>query len=114
MSHRRESGAVPPWVVPEPSPRKGTSHSEIQQKDTRNSTLSTGDRRVSGPDAAEEKRKSLASGDTHENQRFRSQKLTVLRCPFFAKSSPKHLINNLHSIHAELTLASCPIQMVDG
>ncbi|KAF5399277.1 Dihydropyrimidinase protein 5 [Paragonimus heterotremus] len=73
MSHRRESGAVPPWVVPEPSPRKRTSHSEIQQKDTQNSRLSNDDRRVSGPGAAEEIRKSLASGDTHENQRFRSQ-----------------------------------------
>ncbi|KAF6775758.1 hypothetical protein AHF37_05019 [Paragonimus kellicotti] len=73
MSHRRESGAVPPWVVPEPSPRKRTSQPEIQQKDTQNSRLSSDGRRVAGPDTAEEKRKSLASGDTHENQRFRSQ-----------------------------------------
>ncbi|KAA3678876.1 uncharacterized protein DEA37_0007311 [Paragonimus westermani] len=73
MSHRRESGAVPPWVVPEPSPRKRTSQSEIHQEDTQNSRLSNDGRHVPGPETAEEKRKSLASGETHENQRFQSQ-----------------------------------------
>ncbi|TGZ62132.1 hypothetical protein CRM22_007611 [Opisthorchis felineus] len=57
MSHRRESGAVPPWVIPEPAPRKTlTTSPQTQQSEPRTPSVA-GDvrpkRRVSFGEAEE-------------------------------------------------------------